>query len=73
MLLFCEVLCTDSEFVDFLAVVQVEPELDVIFVAEKIWFDLAEMVDLVSGQLREKFLFQGVSFVDSSSFFFISD
>ena len=49
MFLFGEVFCTDSELVDSFAVVEVEPELDVVFVAEKVRFDLTKMVYLVSG------------------------
>ena len=71
VLLFCEVLSADCELVDPFAVVQIEPEFNVIFVAEKITFDFAKGVDLVSGQFRKQLLFQRVVLVGLSNFFLI--
>jgi len=71
VLLFCEVLSADCELVDPFAVVQIEPKFNVIFVAEKITFDFAKGVDLVSGQFRKQLLFQRVVLVGLSNFFLI--
>jgi len=71
VLLFCEVLSADCELVDPFAVVEIEPKFNVIFVAEKITFDFAKGVDLVSGQFRKQLLFQRVVLVGLSNFFLI--
>lgn len=71
VLLFCEVLSAYCELVDPFAVVQIEPKFNVIFVAEKITFDFAKGVDLVSGQFRKQLLFQRVVLVGLSNFFLI--